>query len=222
MRSACNVSSAASWLTSSRLRGIELLTEAVHQRFAAQLERLTVGQHHQQTANAAAGRTVLQPAAAGGVERDHAAHRRDRAGGGVGAESPPHAAELCVEPPVNQSRLHANPFRVDANQPPQIGGEIDDQSRAERLAGHAGAGPAGVQRQPLFPSVLHAGDHVVGAPRPHDPQRTNLVDAGVAGVELQKRLVAANVARDQSAQIILDVFALLIECAHRPRQRRSP
>ena len=66
---------------------------------------------------------------------------------GSGPKSRPCRLQLLVEPPVDHARLHADPVLVDADHPPQMGGEIDDQARPQRFARHAGARAAGVDRQ---------------------------------------------------------------------------
>src|SRR5271163_855124 len=48
------------------------------------------------------------------------------------------------------------------------------------------ARPAGVDRQVLGGRILHTGHDVCDRPRSHDAQRLDLIDAGVARVELQK------------------------------------
>ena len=63
----------------------------------------------------------------------------------------------------------------------------------------------------LLGRVLHAGRHVGRRARPDDRQRLDLVDARVAGEKLEKDVVAAHLAGDQPAEIVLDAFALLIE-----------
>ena len=63
----------------------------------------------------------------------------------------------------------------------------------------------------MFGRVLHAGDDVGDAARAHDPQRPDLVDAGIAGVHLHENVVAADFALEQSPQIVLDSFSL---CVH--------
>ena len=58
--------------------------------------------------------------------------------------------------------------------------------------------------------IFDAGHDVGQRARANDGQRLDLVDAGVAGVELQEDVVAADVALDESAQVVLDSFPFLI------------
>ena len=81
---------------------------------------------------------------------------------------------------------------------------------AERLAGQAGAGAAGMDRNVVLGRVPDRGDDVVQRSRPHDAQRPNLVDAGVGRVELREEVVAADVALQQAAQVFLDSLVLWV------------
>ena len=143
---------------------------------------------------------------------------------GSGPNSRPCRPQLGVEPLVDHARLHADRFCVDADHAAKMGGEIDHQPRPERFAGHARAGAAGVDGDVFFGGVLHAGRHVGRRARPDHRQRLDLVDAGVAGEELQEDVVAANLAGDQPAQIVLDAFALLVEwsCRHQAARGYQP
>ena len=73
-----------------------------------------------------------------------------------------------------------------------------------------GSGAAGVERQFLFGGVLQARRHVGGRTRPDHGQRLDLIDAGVAGIELEEQIVATHVAAHQSAKIVLDAFSDLV------------
>ena len=103
---------------------------------------------------------------------------------------------------------------VDVDDAAEEAGEVDHQSRAERFAGGAAAGPAGVDGDALFRGVLQAGRRVRRPPRPHHGQRLDLVNARVGRVKLQRDLVATDLARDQSAQVVLDSRTLLMQGVH--------
>ena len=123
---------------------------------------------------------------------------------GSGPNSRPLAAEVAIERGEHDARLHADAVALVGHDAAEVAREIDDQPAAERLAGQAGAGAAGVDRQMILGRVADRGDHVVDRPRPHDAQRPQLVDAGVAGVELREEVVAADVALQQAAQVFFD------------------
>ncbi len=139
-------------------------------RLAAQFHHLAVGHHDLQTADVPPHRAVLQPPRSGGVDGDHAADRGHRRVGRIGTEEAAVTPQVGVEPLVDNARLHADRLRFDADHAPQVLGEIDDQSRPQRFAGHAAAAAAGVERDVFFGGILHAGGHVgrrcADAPRP--------------------------------------------------------
>ena len=179
-----------------------------------ELHQPAVGQRDLKTLDVPPDRAVLQPAATAGVAGDHAADRGDGAGGRVGAEAASPRPQLGGQPLVRHSRLHPDRFPVDADDAAEEPGEVDHQSRAERFAGRAAAGSAGVNGDALLGGVLQAGRRVGRPPRPHHGQRLDLVNAGVGRVKLQRDFVATNLARDQSAQVVLDSLTLLMERVH--------
>ena len=96
---------------------------------------------------------------------------------------------------------------VERDNPSHVAGEIDDQPSSQRSAGQTGAAPPCVQRNLVRRGVAHRRRHVVHRPRSHNAQRSDLVDARVAGVELHEQIVAANFAGNLSAQIRFDALS---------------
>src|SRR5690348_16672549 len=66
----------------------------------------------------------------------------------------------------------------------------------------------------IFVGVADRGDDIVQAARADDAYRTQLIDAGVACVELSENVVAADVAFQQAAKIFLDS---LLFSVHEPK-----
>ena len=169
------------------LAKIGVLTDSLDQRCAVELQQLAVGQRDLQAADVTPHRAVLQPAAAGGVAGDHAADGGDGAVGRVGAEKASPQPQLGREPLVDHARLHAAQFSLEAEDAAEEPGEIQHQPGAERFAGHAAAGAVGVHGDVLLGGVLQAGCHVGRTAGADQRQGLDLVNAGVAGVELQAR-----------------------------------
>ena len=205
-------SQAVDQLAFSRIRVFAL---AADQLRPIELQQPAVGQRDLKTLDVPADRAVLQPAAAAGVAGDHAADGGDGAGGRIGAEAASPQPQLGGQPLVRHSRLHPDRLPLNADDAAEEPGEVDHQSRAERLAGCAAAGSAGVDGDALLGGVLEAGCRVGCPPRPHHGQRLDLVHAGVGRVELQRNLVATDLARDQSAQVVLDSLSLLMKRVHK-------
>ena len=63
-------------------------------------------------------------------------------------------------------------------------------------------------------SVLGTGGHIGCRTRPNDRQRLDLVDASVAGVELDVQVVTPDLTRDEPPEIFLNSLALLVELVH--------
>ncbi len=64
----------------------------------------------------------------------------------------------------------------------EIAGEIHHKPAAQRFTGESRAGSASVKWQVVLRGVADRGDDVIYRSRPHDADRTQFVDAGVAGV----------------------------------------
>ena len=73
---------------------------------------------------------------------------------GSGPKMPPELAQLIVQPFMHHARLHAHLLVVEADHAAQMGRKIEDQSRPERFARHAGAGAAGMKRHMIFGRIL--------------------------------------------------------------------
>lgn len=179
-------------------------------RFAADFEHLAVGEHDLQAEHVGSGRAVLKPMAAAGVDRDHAAHRGHAAHGRVGTEMASHRPQEFVEVSVHDPRLDAHAIALHVEHAAHVAREVEHQPGAERFARKPGARAAREHRQVVFGGVLDAGHDVGQRARPDHGQGPDFVDAGVAGVELQEDVVAADVAFDESAQIVLDSFPVLV------------
>ena len=95
---------------------------------------------------------------------------------------------------MHYASLHPHALAVVGDNPAEISREIDHQATAKRFAGETRAGTAGLNRQMVFRGVANRGDHVVDRPRTHNTERSQLVDACVAGVQLREYVVATHVA----------------------------
>jgi hypothetical protein len=71
-----------------------------------------------------------------------------------------------------------------------------------------------MDRNALRRGVFEARRHVRHRSRPDHTQRTDLVDAGVARIELKKDIVAPHVAGNSPAKVCLNPLSLLIELGH--------
>ncbi len=129
---------------------------------------------------------------------------------------------MLVQPGMHDAGLNADTVAARILDPPHVARKIDHQSASQRLAGQAGAGAAGMDRQFVFAGVAHHRHHVGQRTRPHHRQRTDLENAGVAGVELREDVVAMHVPFDQPSQVVFDPLAFLIHelvlTAGRPRK----
>ena len=97
-----------------------------------------------------------------------------------------------------------------AQNAPHIAGEVDDDPRPQRFAGQPGPGSAWMDRQLVLGRVADHRHHVGERTRPDHGHRTDLEDAGVAGVELQEDVVATDVSLHQPAQVVFNPLAFLI------------
>jgi hypothetical protein len=120
--------------------------------------------------------------AATGVDGHDASHGGDAAHGGVGSEEPAGSREIAVQCSQHNSGLHAHAVAFVGHNAAEIARKIQHDAAAKRLAGQAGAGPAGVDWQVVFCRVAHSGHDVVERARPHHSQRPQFIDARVAGV----------------------------------------
>jgi len=161
--------------------------------------------------------TVFEAAASRGIDADHAADGRDRAGGRIGGEDSTASPQMGVQPFVNDSCLHADRVASGAHDAAKVFREIDDDPRSDGSPGDARAGAAGVDGDLLLLGILQAGGDVGRGARADHRQGLDLIDAGVAGVELEEVGVAADFSGDQAPQIRLESFTLLVQLIHRVR-----
>ncbi len=98
-------------------------------------------------------------------------------------------------------------MRIDSA---QMRGEIENQALAERLPRHAGARPAGMDRQTLGRRIPQASRHVRRGSRTNNDGGLDLIDACVAGKKLKEHVIATSLASDESPEIVLNPFALLV------------
>ena len=112
---------------------------AAGKRLPAELQNFPVGKDHLQAGDVIADGAVFQPAAAGGVQRNHAAHGRNRGLGRIRAEDPPQRTQLCIQTLEHHAGLDADFFRVDPDHMPQVLGKVDDNSGPQRFARRARA-----------------------------------------------------------------------------------
>ena len=108
---------------------------------------------------------------------------------------------------MHDAGLDADRFGIGAHDAAHRFGEIENQTGAQRFAGQAGACAARMDGNSLFGGVADDGGDVGGIARPHHAQRLDLIDAGVAGVQLNEQIVAPHVAGDESAQVVLNSLA---------------
>ena len=87
--------------------------------------------------------------------------------------------------------------------------EVDDQARAERFAGHAGAGPARAQRHLVLRRIADQRLHVLLVARHDHAQRPDLEDAGVGAVQGTRQVVEEEFPLDDPLEVVADVLALL-------------
>ncbi len=121
---------------------------------------------------------------------------------------------MLVEPLVDNPRLDADLLVAGGDHAAEMAGEVEDQALSQRFSGQSRTGTAGVERDLLLRRVLNAGHDVGRRARPDHAQRSDLVNAGVAGEQLQEHVVATDLSVDEAPQVVLDAFALLIEKAH--------
>src|SRR5262249_25413025 len=97
---------------------------------------------------------------------------------------------------------------ADGDDLAEVPAEIDDEAGAERLAGHAGAGAAGHQRDLVLAGVADQGAHVVLVARHHDAGRHHLEDGGVGAVEAARQVVEEQVALDDPLEVVAQALGL--------------
>ena len=131
------------------------------------------------------GLAVPERASTRRIVADHPADRGPIAGRDVRAEHQTQWLQVRIELVEYDARLDAHRHRVtvhDAN-PIQVFGKIDDDRRADRLAGEAGGCPPRNDRHVLFRGDRHGRDDVLGGPGHDDAQRLDLVETGVGRVQ---------------------------------------
>ncbi len=146
----------------------------------------------------------------GGVEPDHPADRPRLGMARVGADLPAERGELGVEHVEDHARLDHDVVGADLDDPPEVAAEVDDQARPERLAGQAGPGPPGVERDRVLGGVADQGDEVLAGPRDDHAERVDLVEAGVVRVGGPLDRLEQEFAAEDAPEIVVNPRPALI------------
>jgi hypothetical protein len=99
--------------------------------------------------------------AAAGVDGDDAAHGRHAAHGRVGAEEAAGSGQEAVQCGQHHAGLHSHSIVFDRENAAKVAGKVDYQTAAQRFAGQAGAGAAGVDWQLVLGRISHGGQHII-------------------------------------------------------------
>jgi hypothetical protein len=141
-----------------------------------------------------------------GVNRDHAAQGGNRARRWIDAEDQSLALEGSVEIGQGDSRLNANgsSLAIDAEEASHESREIEDDAGPQRLPCQAGTSPAGAQGDGIFGSIADALGNILGMARTDDRNRWNLIETGIAGVQLGIEWIAIDFAIEYAPQVRFD------------------
>ena len=148
------------------------------------------------------GLPVHQRPGAGGVVADHPAQVRPVGGGGLRAEPEPQRRESGAQGVLHHAGLDPRPefFAVHFQDPPEVGGEVEDHRLAHRLSGERSAAAAGEHRRAGLGRGPHRLRHIASVAGDHHPQRLDLVDARVGRVEEPRGPVEADPALDPGGE----------------------
>ena len=161
-----------------------------------------VGQHRFHGQHVVGHDPVADRAGASAVVADHPAQRGAAGGGHVHRKAEVRRRQPAVQLVQHQTRLDPCGARLSIHfqQPVQVPRRVHDHGPPHRLTALRGPAATGQHRRPLFAGRAHHGLHVVQRARQDHPQRLDLVDGGVGGVEAARGRVEPHVALHVSAQ----------------------
>ena len=141
-----------------------------------------------------------------GVVGQHAPQAAVVLAGRVGGEEGTQRLDVLVEHAHDDARLHPGPRPVGCHleDPVHVAGEVDLDAGADRGAGQPRPRAPGYERQVVLGRVGHEPDHVLGVAGRDDPQRLDLVDAAVSGIQVARQVVELDVALEDASQVALD------------------
>ena len=162
-----------------------------------------VGEQHPQAVDAVRRAAVDGGAHAGRVVADHAAERRAAGRRGVGPEAQAVLADGGVEVGLDDAGLHAGEPRVGVDRQDRVEPrDVEDDARADRLPGEAGAGAAHGQRRARVAADLERERDVLDRAGDHDALRDDPVDGGVGGVRVERGGVGSRLALEPSRETL--------------------
>ena len=152
----------------------------------AELDPLAGPGHHLQRDHVVGGLAVAQSARTAGVVADHAADGAPVVGGRVGPEPQPVRGGRRPAAPPAPRRAATRAVRASGSMREdrvQVPGDVDDQTRPDRVPGARRARSPGGHRQPDCPSGVQHGHQLVDRAGPGHGLRGDPVERGVGGVE---------------------------------------
>ena len=172
-------------------------------RERTQVRDRAVGQRDVQVEHVIDGLAVAHRPRAARVVRDHPADGGAAGRGDVGREPQAVGRELRVQLVEHDARLHARPALLDVHfeDPVEVLRGVDLQSGPDCLAGLRRAAAAGGDGAAVGAGALQRGQYVLARADDGHPERLDLVDAGVGGVQRARHRVEADLADEPRFEI---------------------
>ena len=174
-------------------------------RMPREFHDFATAKHHLHRFNAISGGSVTREVATRCIHRKHTANGRHAARGRIGTKQQIVVVDRSIQVRLHHARLHANCATARWVNSSHISGEVNDQASSQRLSGQAAAAAARIHGQFVLVTIFQQLRHVASRTRPSYPQRLDLIDAGIAGIELRVKRIAMHVPFDEAPQVGLNV-----------------
>ena len=176
---------------------------------------MMAGRHHiprvqddAETEHVFPGVAVTDQPGSGGIGRHHASDGTLCSPGRVRGEASAVAGQHPIEVAVDDAGLHAHRIAAHFEDRLEMLTEIDDQARAQGLAGHAAAATAWHQGKVILPRVADYRLHVLLVERHHDAHGLDLENAGIGAVQHAREVIEEKLPLDESLEVFTDPLIL--------------
>lgn len=164
--------------------------------------------HDTQPGDVVAGVAVVERVAAAGVSGDHPADGAGRAAGRVRGEPATGLRQFRVQVAQHHARLHGHGVRADRQDAAEVNAQVENDRRAERFTGKAGASPPRDDRDVVAVTVADQGRDIVRVLRHGDGERFDLERAGVGGVQAAGQAVEVQPPAELAAEVVGDLLGV--------------
>lgn len=164
--------------------------------------------HHAQPGYIIACVAVVESVAAAGIGGDHPAESTGRRAGRVRGDASAHLCQFRVELVQHNARLDSHSVGRNREDSPEVDAQIENNRRAERLAGKTRTRAARNDRKRALVAILHQSRNTLLIFRYGNSQWLDLKRAGIGGIQPAREPVEVEPPTELPAKIVGDLLGV--------------